>query len=59
MTGQSAATAQDELLSEWYKKAWLKRLFLPGDFLEQVSMDGAENNEALKVDIKIVKHPMI
>ncbi len=43
MKVQSGATDQDKLLSEWHKQAWVKRLFLPGDFLEQVSMDGAEN----------------
>ena len=46
MTTQGSGTAQaaqDELLQEWRKKAWLKRLFLPGDFLTGVSLVGSEN----------------
>ena len=46
MTTQNPSTVQttqDELLQEWHKKAWLKRLFLPGDFLTGASMVGSEN----------------
>ena len=37
MTTQNSGATPDPLISEWHKKAWLKRMFLPGDFLQQVS----------------------
>ena len=47
MTTQNSSAAQttqqDELLQEWRKKAWLKRMFLPGDFMTTASMVGSEN----------------
>lgn len=36
-------TTQDQLLQEWHKKAWLKRLFLPSDFMSGTSVVGSEN----------------
>lgn len=36
-------TTQDPLLQEWHKKAWLKRLFLPSDFMTGASVVGSEN----------------
>ena len=42
MTIRSASTAHDELLEGWRQKAWLQRMFLPGDFLDQTSMVGSE-----------------
>ena len=32
----------EEALSEWYKKAWLYRLFLPGDLRNEASVTGKE-----------------
>lgn len=47
MTTQNSSppqtTQQDELLQEWRKKAWLKGMFLPGDFLTSASVVGSEN----------------
>ena len=43
MTTQSASTTQDELLEGWRQKAWLQRMFLPGDFLDKVNAVGAES----------------
>ena len=43
MATQTTSTTVDELLEGWRQKAWLQRLFLPGDFLEQVTQVGAEN----------------
>ena len=42
MTTPSVETAQDELMEEWRQKALLQRIFLPGDFLDQVSAVGSE-----------------
>ncbi len=35
--------AANELLEDWLRKSWLRRIFLPGDFLEQVGEVGSEN----------------
>ena len=43
MTTQSVNTTQDEMLEEWRQKAWLQRMFLPGDFVDQTSMVGSES----------------
>ncbi len=43
MTSQNSGTTPDALISEWHDKAWLKRMFLPGDFLEHVSKIEEEN----------------
>ncbi len=43
MTMQSTSTTHDDLLEGWRQKAWLQRIFLPGDFLDQVSAVGAES----------------
>ena len=40
MTTPSVNTSADELLQEWLAKAWLRRMFLPGDFQEQVAAAG-------------------
>ncbi len=43
MTSRNSGTNPDALISEWHGKAWLKRMFLPGDFLENVSKLAEEN----------------
>ncbi len=39
----AAQTTQDDLLQEWHKKAWLKRMLLPSDFMTGASVVGSEN----------------
>lgn len=43
MASQNGGTTPDALISEWHGKAWLQRMFLPGDFLENVSKLAEEN----------------
>ena len=43
MTVQNTGTVPDELLEGWRQQAWLQRMLLPGDFLNQVSVAGAES----------------
>ena len=43
MTKPSVNTSSDEVLEGWRQKAWLQRMFLPGDFLDQVTAVGAES----------------
>ena len=58
MTTQSssaAQTTQDVLLQEWHQKAWLRRLFLPGDFLPSVSVVGSENLVCYKTTMEYLE----
>ena len=43
MTQQSTCVVLDALLNEWHDQAWWQRLFLPGDFLDNVSLASGEN----------------
>lgn len=43
MTAQKVNTSADELLEEWLEQAWLRRKFMPGNFLDQVSLVSTEN----------------
>ena len=52
MTSQNSSATPDALISEWHGKAWLKRMFLPGDFLEQVSKVEEENMVCHKTTVE-------
>ena len=42
MANQSVTSANDELFNGWHGKAWLRRMFLPQDFMDNISAVGAE-----------------